>query len=85
VMRRPRHTDTYTQEIGSLRTSGSNRSLVGGELEAGPVLERLDRKGDRGLKTVELGLTALDGETSEEEVNAFFDSIASITVLKTAG
>lgn len=76
---------TYTHEIGSLRTFESNWSFARREPEAGRGLERPERNGDRGRKTVELGLTALDGETSVKEVKPFLDSMAaSITTPKSA-
>lgn len=50
----------------------------------GRELGRPDRKGVPGLKTVELGLTGLDHDTSVNEVKSFFDSIASVTTPKSA-
>lgn len=72
---------TYTQERGSLKPSSSDRNVVSLEARDGP--ERPDRNGDRGLKTVELGLTLESGESSLKEAYPFFDDfIATDAMLK---
>jgi hypothetical protein len=60
-----RRTGTYTQEMGSLKRSFSDEEKLD-SLEARDAPERRpERNGDRGLKTVEIGLTGQGGESSE--------------------